>query len=435
GAATNFITRSQAVRKLQLSLADFRRLCILKGIYPHEPKNKKKVSGGDTAFRTYYYIKDIKYLAHEPIINKFRDHKIFVRKLRRAIGRKEDDIASKLNENKPVYTLDHIVKERYPSFIDALRDLDDAISMLFLFSSMPQTSKIQATEFMHYVIQSRSLRKVFLSIKGIYYQVELQGQNVTWIVPYKFSEQVPYDVDFRVMLTFLEFYITLLGFVNFQLYHSINLKYPPQLVRDRAALNHVAVENYCMSDELEDEILIALNQDITKFESAESDTPEIDEFPIDEDATQMKEKMEEEKKFSKLFEGLKFFLSREVPQEALVFVIRCFGGQISWDSLTSIGASYEETDESITHQIVDRPSQKHQFLSRYYVQPQWVFDCVNARTLLSEVEYLAGIVLPPHLSPFVVEEEGDYVPPERRQLLNQTSEEVEIEEENKGTHP
>jgi len=32
--------------------------------------------------------------------------------------------------------------------------------------------------------------QVFLSIKGIYYQVDIQGQTVTWITPYQFSQEV-----------------------------------------------------------------------------------------------------------------------------------------------------------------------------------------------------------------------------------------------------
>ena len=40
GAAKNFTTRSAAVKKLQCSLADFRRLCILKGTHiDHSPFN------------------------------------------------------------------------------------------------------------------------------------------------------------------------------------------------------------------------------------------------------------------------------------------------------------------------------------------------------------------------------------------------------------
>lgn len=59
---------------------------------------------------------------------------------------------------------------RYPTFIDALRDLDDALSMCFLFSTFPRTGKCHvqtiqlcrrlAVEFQNYVIASRSLRKV-----------------------------------------------------------------------------------------------------------------------------------------------------------------------------------------------------------------------------------------------------------------------------------
>lgn len=54
---------------------------------------------------------------------------------------------------------------------------------------------------------------------------------------------------------------------------------------------------------------------------------------------------------------------------------------------------------------------------RYYIQPQWVFDSVNARLCLPVADYFVGVMLPPHLSPFVTEKEGDYIPPEKMKLL------------------
>lgn len=107
GNAAQYLTRNQAIKKLQLRLAEFRcaignvvagrrrptegptptaaipaptrhpplpcsctarrRLCILKGIHPREPK--KKVKGAN---KTYYHVKDINWLLHEPLLQTFR---------------------------------------------------------------------------------------------------------------------------------------------------------------------------------------------------------------------------------------------------------------------------------------------------------------------------------------------------------------------------
>ena len=89
--------------------------------------------------------------------------------------------------------------------------------------------------------------------------------------------------------------------------------------------------------------------------------------------TEGADKLEEAKKeaqavqkLQSLFKGLKFFVGREVPRESVVFIIRSCDGQVSWDSTLFPGATYDETDETITHQIVDRPTVEKQYLSRYF---------------------------------------------------------------------
>lgn len=119
GEASNFMTRKRALKKLQLTLKDFRRLCILKGVFPREPRNRKRAQKGNVSkVSTLYYEKDIRFLLHEPIVNKFRDFKVFLRKLKKAQEKKNWDTVERLRENKPRYNLDTIVKERYPTFID-----------------------------------------------------------------------------------------------------------------------------------------------------------------------------------------------------------------------------------------------------------------------------------------------------------------------------
>jgi hypothetical protein len=56
------------------------------------------------------------------------------------------------------------------------------------------------------------------------------GQIVTWVVPHSFAYDKPQSVDMKLMSIFVEFYTTMLGFVNFRLFYNLNLHYPPTLV-------------------------------------------------------------------------------------------------------------------------------------------------------------------------------------------------------------
>lgn len=437
GNAAKYITRSQAVKHLQVSLPLFRRLCILKGVFPREPK--KKVKGNH---HTYYHTKDIAFLQHEPLLEKFRNIRAYDKKVNKAKAKKNRDLAERLLTRRPNYTLDRLIRERYPKFTDALRDLDDCLTMVHLFASLPalESEKIQVKrihncrrlshEWQAYICRTHKLRKTFISVKGIYYQAEVEGQKITWLTPHTLQQVLTDDVDFNVMLTFLEFYETLLAFVNFRLYHSINVKYPPIL---DSRLEALAADLYALSR------YFAANSSATVLGSQAVSSSGAEQIDITKDGTQPDESElrlaqlqhqlpsnepgtlmhlvedascededdEETRECKTLFKNKKFFLSREVPRESLLFVIPAFGGVVSWEGE---GAPFKEADQSITYQIVDRPTQGHIFLSREYVQPQWVFDCVNARIILPTDAYMVGRVPPPHLSPFIDNEAEGYVP-------------------------
>ncbi|KAL9632627.1 MAG: hypothetical protein Q9204_003719 [Flavoplaca sp. TL-2023a] len=483
GQAKNFITRTQAVRKLQISLPDFRRLCIYKGIYPREPRSKKKASKTSTPSTTFYYTKDIQYLLHEPILNKFRDHKALAKKISRSLGRGEVGDAARLEKTgRPRISLDHVIKERYPTFVDALRDLDDALSLLFLFANLPSTPTVPpktialcqrlCSEFQHYLIVTHSLRKSFISIKGIYYQATIQGQDILWLVPHKFVQRVTGDVDFRIMGTFVDFYTTLLGFVNYRLYTTIGLVYPPKFNTNSddkgGELDAFSLEGSGVGatasiegqtnghfDTEQEEAPTAENLDAQRHADAiarstaadennepddqvmedEPRTDTIDEFEVQgEGADILDQPRQSDMEAATLFAPYSFFLSRETPRQPLEFLLRAFGcKRIAWDEVLGDGAfTHDEFDPSITHQVVDRPPalqdeiptdgdreesdavsqpmRRGRMPGRTYIQPQWVWDCINGGKLLRPDLYAPGATMPPHLSPWVKASKNTYDP-------------------------
>ncbi|XP_034209814.1 pescadillo homolog isoform X2 [Prunus dulcis] len=399
GNAARYITRSQAVKQLQVSLPLFRKLCILKGVFPREPK--KKVKGNH---HTYYHLKDVSFIQHEPLLERLREIRAYERKVKKADAKKNRDRANLLRQRRPTYRLDKIILQRYPNFIDALRDLDDCLTMVHLFAALPaieeriEVKRIHncrrlSHEWQAYISRTHKLRKVFVSVKGIYYQA-------------------------------------LLAFVNCHLYRSINVKYPPILdprlealaadlyalsryfdANSRSAVLDPQASSLSGSGNVESQqIGDSVSESELRLAQLQHQLPSNEPgalMHLVKDVAGEEEEDDDTRECKKLFKDMKFFLNREVYRESLLFVVPAFGGTVSWEG---DGAPFEENDESITHQIVDRPMHGRQTLAREYVQPQWVYDCINARIILPTGGYLAGRDPPPHLSPFVDNEAEGYVP-------------------------
>ncbi|KAK4685736.1 pescadillo, partial [Tremellales sp. Uapishka_1] len=474
GAAKNYVTRNQALKKLQVSLSDFRRLCILKGIYPREPLHKKRANKGSSAPASFYYHKDIQYLLHEPLLNRFREHKTFAKKLARALGRGEWALAKGLEERKPIARLDHLVKERYPTFTLALQDLQDPLNLVHLFSTLPTNpipgktlvpSEIIAecgrliSEWKVWAIRTHSLSKVFLGVKGVYYECEVPGHGgdlikVRWLEGHEFQQYVPTDVDFRILLTFLDLYRTLISFVLYRLYTEENLVYPPPLdveldergesvgafrLVEKKGIEGVKGESGVSKKEVrraikgiqggEDEEDVEMEGEKTEDVEAEEEFVERPSKAVEDDVapaplttyTSLLASSSTPSTSKQLFSAYTFYLSRETSSRTWEFVIRAMGGKVV-TTLTNL--------DVITHVLIDRPMTIERMREMeagrkwVWVQPQWVADCVNRQKVLGSESYGPGELLPPHLSPW--DGEGEV---SRPWLEEEAGVEVEVDDD------
>jgi pescadillo len=263
------------------------------------------------------------------------------------------------------------------------------------------------------------------------------------------------------MLTFLEFYQTLMSFINYRLYTSINLVYPPKLDVDKddagAGLAAYLLQS-TMSQETASQPVtntlpvkdttkqlatlplkittLTTSQDDIPSESPTADDEILDTFTSADPSTTLPQPLPSHHDTTNtLFLSLHVYLSRETPVDALTFLLHAFSvSSLSTDPTTG-PCPYPDSDARITHQICDRRTLPNTIIpGRKYVQPQWIVDSINRGVLCDEGAYVPGAELPPHLSPFVEKAEGRYDPEEPVEVESEEEEEVEEMEDPDTEH-
>lgn len=62
---------------------------------------------------TYYHLKDIAFIQHEPLLETFREQRAYEKKIKKAKAKKNQERASRLEQRKPDYKLDRLIRERF----------------------------------------------------------------------------------------------------------------------------------------------------------------------------------------------------------------------------------------------------------------------------------------------------------------------------------
>lgn len=392
-----YLTRMQSSRLLQLDSIHFRRLCILKGIYPRAlQRSKQKQSGNE---KQYYLAKEIKWLVRDHLSEKMMAFRAWEKKVKRmeAMGKKEELKLLHSKSVKPQHNLVATIKERYPYFIDAVKDIDDAMSMITLYaflspevksvdnvethhvltSGLHERAKAVCNDWNNYVSRAKVLSKAFISIKGYYYEAIVRNERVRWISPHEYAHKFPSGIQQYVMLSFLEFYVELMKFILYKLNADLSREEEEAEKNETEGLNANA-ENFEVSP-------TALEVDATQTARTQA-MEAVDKHSL---------LQTELRKARNVFVGLSFYISREVPAKHMKLVVLSGGGRIVNEYVPS----------NITHMIIDRPALPPSFKHEdhiEYIQPQYVFDSFNARLLLPVEGYRMGEELPPHVSPFTV---------------------------------
>ncbi|EAY18218.1 Pescadillo N-terminus family protein [Trichomonas vaginalis G3] len=383
GKSSNLVKEDEAIERVALDPKDMGRMAILRGVYPKvSPKDKNSPWA-------YFHKKDLQMINSDPMAWFIRDHANWLKHHEKRYNRKELD-----QTPEPVAPYDQLIRSRYPTFADAIKDLDDALTTVALFAQMSGSDILDSArvlkcrhllaEFHYYVSHKHLLTKGFISKRGFHFEAQIEGLPVVWLIPHQFTLSKDPDVDYTVLLNFLELYENLLSFVNLRLFKLIGLKYPPEYDQKKwdsgFYIDAIIDNNEQPVVESVAEAPADAKVDMDKvagiFAKAAAETVENDE----------------EKADSGVFGNYVFTIGRETPRDALALIIRSLGGRIIWDESSK--------DTSITHTITDRKVINERVLSRKYIQPQWVFDCLNKHSSLDCAPYQPGQVLPPHLSPW-----------------------------------
>ncbi|KAI5168575.1 pescadillo [Pancytospora epiphaga] len=350
-----YISRKLAVEKLKLTPKQFDRMVVLCSIYPIQAAGKNCL---DKEEGWYYSIADIKKIyysdAYDVVLkNKYNSKK---REGYLKVGRLDK---ARCFEDEEFGLVD-LVKNRYEKFGDSLADLGVSLRNLYFMRMLEiGEAKEALKEFEAFLIDNRLIEKAFLSLKGVFLSFTIERIRVVWSIPYpseNITDVVEEKQDIEKIIKF-----GALDFLDFDSSEGEEEEIEEEVV-DRNDPGKLDVSLLAYSAPL---LTMHLRLVMAKLRSLYGQRlcrngPGI-------------------------FNNKRIHVEVRSIREQVELLIKNEGGVL---------VSHDEAEVVIAESIDGiRPSV-------LYIQPQYVFDALNAGMLISYDAYLVGKSLPAHKSPF-----------------------------------
>jgi pescadillo len=351
----SFISKELTIKNLGLQPKEFERLVVLCGVHPYVPRDRNKV---DKGFDFYYRVSDVDGLQHSEVYRVILKQREYNEKVERARGTGVEYRIPYMKRHEVCYV--DLVRKRYRSLGASLDDLGNTLNDLYL-ARMLGFKDLEVLDGLEQLIAENSLLDLsFMSTGGIFNQAHFGKIKVTWFVPYPgaglggmVEEKKDVSPDLRwEALSFLDF-------VSSDEEAESEPEEMVPLVNDPNKLD-VSILSYSVP-------LLMVHCKLVLHKLGKLYAGHVSGRTM-------------------IFSGLKFLVKRERIENHLRIIIRSCGGEVT-GSVQEADVYVSEEVEELAEEIV-------------YVQPQYLFDCLNAGKKLDTGPYLVGRELPEHRSPF-----------------------------------
>lgn len=370
-----YISKALVMRNLELQEREFDRLVALCRVHPYVPKNNRKVDQGDGF---YYRVADANRLVHSDVYKTLVQNKRLSERSNRYAGTGFEYKIQNIRYEEYGYV--DLVRSRFKGLEEAVDELGHVLSSMYLGRLLGLDGRLDEVlgAFEDFVTRKSLLECSYMSQSGVYNQASLGKVKVVWFVPYPGASLKDVVEEKRDVPPRFEW-----SSPNFLDFASSSEE-----------------EDEGSSDGMEAAINDPEKTDISLLSHS------IPLFMIHCRLVLHKvEKLYEAHRGRPgIFSGMRFYVSSGAVGSSLRLAVLSCGGSIAEDVLEADVHVCERVEEMVGDVV--------------YVQPQYVFDCLNTKKRLPTDPYHVGRVLPRHVSPFAALD--TIVPKESLMTLSKT---------------